>query len=435
MEYSKDVGKGIRRKLSVKADSQQIKKALVNTVFLLTLGICILLYCEWRGNFIDTYYVCKEYFLVLPVFSVVIFLLYYFQRKEPGKVEKPRKLYLDYARITAAVCVILAHACNMQRGEEAAVWRITLLTLCAGLGLVCNPLYVMISGSLLLSSEKKEPLWEFYYRRFIKVVIPLVVYYAIFLCVSGQMSFLPPENLGKGFLQILAGESDIVPHYWLIYTLISLYIFAPFVGKIIKKFSDRQLHICFWMILVMEQILTLLPLAGVEIGPVLEFIEWEGVFILGYILTEKRSKVMEKAVLILGGISVIAISVIILQDYSRIGYVCNAAPVMILFAAAIMILLSKIKYVPNKYTGNAIKIMAKYSYAIILVHWYGLFVVTWGKIGLQPLRFGCIGGIILTVLVATLVCLLMGFVGDNTVVFVIQSIFEFPFKLTKRKKK
>lgn len=419
----------------MKADSRQMKNALGNTMFLLALGICILLYCEWRGSFIDTYYVCQDYFLVLPVFAVAIFLLNYFQKRERNKTEKPRKLYLDYARITAAVCVILAHACNMQRGEQAAVWRLTLLTLCAGLGLVCNPLYVMISGSLLLSSEKKEPLWEFYYRRFVKVVIPLVVYYAIFLCVSGQMSFLPPENLDKGFLQILAGESDIVPHYWLIYTLISLYIFAPFVAKLVRKLSDKQLHICFWLILAMEQILTLLPLAGVQIGPVLEFIEWEGVFILGYILIEKRSKVMEKAIVLLGGISVVAISVIILKDYSYIGFVCNTAPVMVLFAASIMILLSKITFVPGKYVGNAIKFFSKYSYAIILVHWYGLFVVTWGKIGLQPLRFGCIGGIILTVSVATLVCLLMGFVGDNTIVYVIQSIFEVPYKVIKGKKK
>ena len=108
---------------------------------------------------------------------------------------------------------------------------------------------------------------------------------------------------------------------------------------------------------------------------------------------------------------------------------------MILFAAAIMILLSKIKYVPNKVIGNLIKFFSKYSYAIILVHWYGLFVVTWGKIGLQPLRFGCIGGIILTVSVATIVCLLMGFVGDNTIVYVIQAIFEIPYKMIKGKKK
>lgn len=418
----------------MKADNHEIGKAIGKTLLLLGLGISVLLYCEWRGTLEETVYVCWESIWVSPIFAIILFGLYYFKGKEKRKPEGARKLYLDYARIVAAVCVILAHACNMQRGEEAAAWRIALLTICAGLGLVCNPLYVMISGSLLLSSEKKEPLWEFYYRRFVKVAIPMVVYYAVFLCVSGQMSFWPPENLGSGFLQILAGESDIVPHYWLIYTLISLYIFAPFVQILVRKLSDRQLNICFWGILIMEQILTLLPLAGIMIGPVLEWLEWEGVFILGYILTEKRSKIMEKAVLVLGGISAIAISVIILQDYARIGYVCNSAPVMVLFAAAIMILLSKIKVEPNQYVRKLVKVFSKYSYSIILVHWYGLFVVTWGKIGLQPLRFGCIGGIILTVLVATLVCLIMGFVGDNTIVFIIQSVFELPYKKIKELK-
>ena len=416
----------------MKAGNHEIGKAIGKTLFLLGLGISILLYCEWRGTFEETVYVCWESIWVSPIFAIVLFGLYFRKGKEKRKTHGARKLYLDYARIVAAVCVILAHACNMQRGEVAAPWRISLLTICAGLGLVCNPLYVMISGSLLLSSEKKEPLWEFYYRRFVKVVIPMVVYYAIFLCVSGQMSFWPPKNLGSGFLQILAGESDIVPHYWLIYTLISLYIFAPLVQIGVRKLSDKQLNVCFWIILIMEQILTLLPLAGIMIGPVLEFIEWEGVFILGYILTEKRSEITEKAVLILGGISVLIISVLILQDYSRIGYLCNSAPVMVLFAAAIMIFLSKIKVEPNKYVGNIITIFSKYSYSVILVHWYGLFVVTWGKIGLQPLRFGCIGGIILTVSVATVVCLIMGFVGDNTIVFIIQSVFELPYKKIKQ---
>lgn len=416
-------------------DKYQIKKGIGTTLFLVALGLCILLYCEWRGNFAETFVVCQEYFIALPFFAVVLTVLYSKKEKRAEKADKPRKMYLDYARILAAVCVILAHACNMQRTEQAAAWRINLLTICAGLGLVCNSIYVMISGSLLLSSKKKESLWEFYYGRFVKVVIPLVVYYAIFLCVSGQMSFLPPENIGKGFLQILKGESDIVPHYWLIYTLISLYIFAPFVKIFVGKFNDKQLKIGFWLILAMEQVLSLLPLWGIQITSVIEFVQWEGVFILGYILPEKRSKKMENAVLVLGGISVIAICAIILGDYSYIGYVCNAAPVMVLFGASILILLSKIKYVPGKYVGKVIKAFAKYSYSVILVHWYGLFVVAWGKMGFQPLRFGCIGGIVLTVTVATGVCFLMGFVGDNTVVFAVQSIFELPYKMMKEELK
>ena len=418
----------------MKAYGGEIVKAIGKTLFFLGLGISILLYCEWRGTLDETIYVCWESIWVSPVFAVILFLLYYKKGKKTVKTIANRKLYLDYARVLAAVCVILAHACNMQRGEEAAPWRIALLTICAGMGLVCNPLYVMISGSLLLSSEKKESVPDFYYRRFTKVVIPLVVYYSVFLCVSGQMSFLPPKNLGKGFLQILAGESGIVPHYWLIYTLICLYILAPFVRMVARKLNEQQLYILFWSIMIMELVLTLLPLAGVPIGFLLSLVQWTGVFIVGYIVTEKRSKALERWVLVLGAVSTIVICSIILQDYNWIGYLCNTSPGMVLVAGSILILLSKIKYTPTKAISTAISSFAKYSYAIILVHWYGLFVVTWGKLGLQPLRFGCIGGIVLTVVVATLVCFLMGVAGDNTIVFVVQSVFELPYEWIKQRK-
>lgn len=417
----------------MRTSSREIIKAVGKTLFFLSLGICILLYCEWRGTLEETVYICWEAIWIAPAFAVILFFLYLRKEKEPKRSFGARKLYLDYARVLAAACVILAHACNMQRTEVAEPWKIGLVTICAGMGLVCNPLYVMISGSLLLSSEKKESLLDFYYRRFIKIVIPLVVYYSVFLCVSGQMSFLPPENLGKGFLQILAGESDIVPHYWLIYTLISLYILTPPIRVLAGKLKDSRLTAVFWLIMAVETIITLLPLWGIFVGFWLDLLQWVGVFLMGYIITEKRSKMLERSVLILGGISVFTICAILLEDYSWIGYLCNASPLMVLVAGAVLILLSKIKRTPGKIIGTAIQAVSKYSYAIILVHWYGLFVVAWGKLGFQPLRFGCVGGILLTVAVATFVCFLMGVAGDNTIVFMIQSVFELPYQWLKRK--
>ena len=424
----------------MRTTSNELKRAIGTTAILLGLGVIIMFYCDWRGTFAETIYVCRKSLWVLPAFAVVLSLLYYRQAKAEmftnGKKEQqPRKVYLDYVRIMAAVFVILTHACSMQRGEDVAAWRICLLTICAGLGLVCNPLYVMISGTLLLSSKKQEPIGSFYYRRFVNVVIRMVVYYSIFLCVSGQMSFLPPKNLGQGFLQILAGESDIVPHYWLIYTLIALYMIAPFVKMVVYRLSDSLLRIIFWVILIWEFILTYLPLAGIQPGFLLNLLGWLGVFFAGYILTEKRTNVMEWAIIIAGAISAIIIVLVLLKDYALLNYVCNTAPTMVLFAGAIMILMSKADTYLSKKPLPLIQILSKYSYSIILVHWYGLFVVTWGKIGLQPLRFGCIGGIVLTVSVATLVCLVMGFVADNTIVFAVQSLFDTIAGLTRKSRR
>lgn len=413
-------------------DRRKMKRVIGIVAVLLLLGFGIMLYCEWRGNLSDTLYVCRKMLFAMPVFAILIGIAHgnaskgmdsceYIVQMFCGKnTSGNRKAYLDYARILAAFMVILTHACSMQAAEEAALWKTNLLLFCEGIGLVCNPLYVMISGSLLLSMEKEESLGAFYFRRFIKVVIPMVVYYVIFLCMSGQMSLIPPQNLKEGALQVLAGASGIVPHYWLIYILISMYLTAPFIRVMVKNLKNSYITVLFFLILIEEVLATNLPLAGVQIGFTLNLASWEGVFILGYIITERRTKMIEWIVMIFGAISAVVVAVVSILDISLGSYVFNTAPVMVLFAGAVLILLSKLKSGLRGKLQFVILTLSKYSYSIILVHWYGLFVVTWGKIGIQPLRFGCIGGIALTVLTAVIVCYILGFVAENTVVLAVQ---------------
>lgn len=412
----------------------QIKRTIILTAVLMLLGFAVMLFCEWRGNLSDSLNACRQMIFLMPVFAVLAGMSHYHAGKELGTGEyirqifcgksmpEGRKTYLDHARIFAAIMVILTHACAMQADVEAALWKTNLLRICTGIGLVCNPLYVMISGSLLLSDKKEESLGTFYFKRFVKVVLPMVVYYVIFLGVSGQISLIPPKNLEEGVRQILAGASGIVPHYWLIYTLISLYITAPFMRIMVKNLKDSHITVLFFLILTEECIAIWLPLTGVQIGFAMNLASWEGVFLLGYILTERRMKWMERFVLIFGGISAAVIGFIMVWDHSFKEYVCNTAPAMVLFAGAVLVALSGLDGKLNGKFQFVTQMLSKYSYSIILVHWYGLFVVTWGKIGIQPLRFGCVGGIALTVFTAFTVCLILGFAVENTIVRGVQYI-------------
>ena len=415
--------------------AKDIRRVVAIVAALMLLGVCVMLYGEWRGTFADTLVVCAPTFWTIPVFAILIGMAHYSAGRGMGTKEYvrsmfcgksitgERKVYLDYARILAAVMVILTHACSMQAGEDAAPWRISLLLTCEGIGLLSNPLYVMISGALLLASDKEEKYGTFYFRRFVKVAIPMLVYYIIFMTMSGQISLIPPKNLGEGLLQLLAGASGIVPHYWLIYTLLSLYLVAPFVKVMVKNLDDKGINILFFMILVEEILVTYLPLAGVQVGFIMNLASWEGVFIMGYILTERRTKWMERLVLIGGAVCAVIIPITLIQAYYLKNYVCNTAPTMVLLAGAVLVGLSKLEPVlKNKFTF-AVTTLSKYSYSIILVHWYGLFVVTWGKIGVQPLRFGCVGGIVLTVLTAVIVCFIMGFLAENTIIMAVQYLF------------
>lgn len=412
----------------------EIKRTIVLVAALLLLGLGVMLFCEWRGNLSDTLYVCRKMILAMPVVAVPIGMAHYHTGRGlssreyitqifcGNRISGNRNVYMDYARIIAAGLVILNHACSMQADADVELWKITLLKICMGISLFSNPLYVMISGSLLLSGKKEENPGAFYFRRFVKVVLPMVIYYIIFLCISGQISLIPPKNLGEGALQILAGASGIVPHYWLIYVLISLYITAPFMRAMVKNLKDSYITVLFFLILIEEGLAVCLPAAGVQIGITMNLASWEGVFILGYILTQRRTKWMERFVLICGGISAVIILSIFVWNDSLKDYISNTSPVMVLFGGAVLTVLSKLE---NNLKGKfsfVTQTLSKYSYSIILVHWYGLFVVTWGKIGIQPLRFGCAGGIVLTVLAALAVCFILGFTAENTIVLAVQYI-------------
>ncbi|MBE5853172.1 MAG: acyltransferase [Lachnospiraceae bacterium] len=418
-------------------DKRELKRAILITAVLMVLASVVMLYCNDWYNLQGAFERSKKIFWSMPVFAVLICICHYSDGKGltnkeyinkilPISVDaENRKMYLDYARVMAVMLVIMTHACSAQQNDTAATpWKLTLLTVCAGISLVCNPLYVMISGALLLSSKKEEKIGRFYYKRFIKIVIPLIIYYLIYLCLAEEVSLLPPKNIGAALKQILAGASDVVPHFWMIYVLISLYISAPFVKVMVQNLSNHQINALFVVILVEEAVMVLLPLLGYPIGVGLNLALWEGVFILGYIITQKRQKWMENLLLVLGGISAVIIPIVLLQDFTYTDYVCNCSPLMVTFASAVLIVLSKLEpHMKGKLTG-IVQLFSKYSYSLILIHWYGLFGITFTKLYCQPLRFGCIGGIVLTILITMIVCFILGFLADNTIVLVVQKGFQ-----------
>ena len=71
-----------------------------------------------------------------------------------------------------------------------------------------------------------------------------------------------------------------------------------------------------------------------------------------------------------------------------------------------------------------IRLCSRYSYAIILIHWYALFVIVQGRFHITALRFGCAGGIAVTVVLAFAVSLVLGIIYDNTVVIVCSVLFD-----------
>lgn len=341
-----------------------------------------------------------------------------------------RAVYLDYLRILAVVFVILAHTCSPMVDLADADWKRLVLVCGLSLGLSCNLLYVMLSGTLLLGTKNKkdEGVLPFYIRRASKVIIPLIAYYLLLLSLNDEVGFLPPKNLGTAFKRIVTGAPDVGPHLWLIYTIVALYLVTPFLRVMMQHLSDRLMFSLAAVILVLNLLTNYLPLFGMTFGASTFLAGWEGVFLLGYIMTRQNdlpgAGKRNNALIFAAAIAYVVTVAVVFKDSDQMNYVYNSASTMVIISCGIFALFLKNK---DKFTGKsnlAVRLCSKYSYSIILIHWYALFVVVQGRFHVTALRFGCVGGIAASVVLTFVVCIVMSVVFDNTVVIVCNVLFD-----------
>ncbi|MEM9805350.1 MAG: acyltransferase family protein [Cyanobacteria bacterium P01_D01_bin.56] len=106
----------------------------------------------------------------------------------------------------------------------------------------CVPVFVMISGALLLSPDKKENTATFYKKRVARLFIPISTWSLIFLAwrfIKGTLKGDPP-SLTELLVKLLSGNP--YEHLWFLFMILGLYLFTPFFRKIIATTTDKELN-------------------------------------------------------------------------------------------------------------------------------------------------------------------------------------------------
>lgn len=162
---------------------------------------------------------------------------------EQGRASAPRPYlaYPDLLRIVAILAVIVVHVSSgplKNSKPGSADWWVD--NLFGSAARFCVPLFVMISGMLLLDPAKREPLGQFLRKRLAKVAIPLmawsVIYYLwfIFLNNFAHHSFslktfvLETLNLGTCY------------HLYFMYKILGLYLATPVLRAFLRA-ADKTL--------------------------------------------------------------------------------------------------------------------------------------------------------------------------------------------------
>lgn len=225
------------------------------------------------------------------------------------KAQNYEKFYnLDILKSIAVILVIVIHivAGDLSlygNGITIQNWMIAnvLNTLCR----ICVPLFVMVSGYLLL--RKDEPVGIFLKKRFIKIIPKFLIYSMIYYVF--KVSFLHrPYSENENFLTLLL-KGKIFYHLWYIYMVFGIYSITPFLRKVVrdvdKSYIKYFIHIWIIFMIFIPLVEFLFKVKFLVYSPLGQYI---GYFLLGYLIGEKPLKI-KKIFLFLGYLMCFGLSV------------------------------------------------------------------------------------------------------------------------------
>ena len=161
------------------------------------------------------------------------------------KKENTSTAFLDVLRWSATAMVVLLHVVSgvtailsaEMTPDQRAVYYTLKALMTAGV-----PLFLMISGALLLNPEKEisvKKIFTHYLRRILLALLLFGTIYAVIELAVTEGGF-SPDMLLQGFLNTLSGKSWA--HMWYLYELTGLYLAAPLLRILIKNASRKVLE-------------------------------------------------------------------------------------------------------------------------------------------------------------------------------------------------
>ncbi len=159
-----------------------------------------------------------------------------------------RYAYMDWLRVVAILTVVGIHVLSkIINAESPEAWEWQLANALDSALRWCVPVFFMLSGALLLTHKPDEPVWKFLKKRLLKAFVPLVFWSGIYLLyriVEQGRSY----SAGEAITLFLT--DDIYFHLWFLYTIIGLYLMAPFLRILVDRMSKRtfEYFLLFWVV-------------------------------------------------------------------------------------------------------------------------------------------------------------------------------------------
>ncbi len=200
-------------------------------------------------------------------------------------------IWIDNSRIIAIFAVVLLHCAAPLVTESpigSANWWIG--NIYDSFARWSVPVFVMISGALLLDESKQENLDVFYRKRLSKVFIPILFWSFFFLFWSFIVKGRSFEK--KHIVEIMLNGRPYY-HMWFLYMIFPIYILTPFFRKVVNYSSRKETFVLVIFLFSFSLINSIANKLGLIESRIFinKFINYIPYFFIGYYINTSNTKI------------------------------------------------------------------------------------------------------------------------------------------------
>lgn len=159
---------------------------------------------------------------------------------------RDRLARLDAARWLAALAVVLLH-CAAQSVSDADAYGSKdwlAANLYDSAVRWCVPVFVMVSGALLLDRDKPLDARSFYERRAARICAPLVFWTLFYLGWRTLLDWWDDGQIDVSFWPRKVAAGAPYYHLWYLYMIVGLYLFTPLVRVLYRRGEPSARRLC-----------------------------------------------------------------------------------------------------------------------------------------------------------------------------------------------
>ena len=158
-------------------------------------------------------------------------------------IRKDLSAGLDFTRLIACFMVVVLHVSATGISDFSDQWAY--FNAYDSFVRTCVPLFLMLSGALLLGRE--EGVADFYIKRFSRIFPPLIFWSVFYVMVKAAFGG-GHSGLMAPLLSMLKGPVHF--HLWYLYALVGIYLFIPFMSRIYRTTtaSEKRVYLAIWFV-------------------------------------------------------------------------------------------------------------------------------------------------------------------------------------------